>query len=113
MVTATEPRTFTSLVVCKLANVTYRQLDVWVHRSWLNPQLRYPEYCSATGNPRIWSEAEAIKACELGRMVRAGILPSVAGEYVLADLTATLTVIPLPETLRDPKEAAAGQPAQS
>jgi DNA-binding transcriptional MerR regulator len=96
-------RTFTSAEVCKLAHLTYRQLDYAVRHDVLSPGRDHdpapgwPDHGS--GNYRRWTEADAIKAVELSRMLRAGISWARAAELLAAGYTATLQVTPLPEGL--------------
>lgn len=106
MTTTTQPRTFTSEQVLEHGGMTYRQLDHWVRQGWLNPtrQRASRHYGSASygeisGNPRVWSEREAIKAVCLARMVRAGITPQRAAQFLDAGVLATLVTQPLPEVL--------------
>jgi hypothetical protein len=103
MTTTAPPRTFTSHEVCDLAGLSYRRLDYAIRRDVLNPARTHdPEpgwYAHGAGNARVWSEAEAIKAVELGRMLRLGIGWSKAAELLAEGRTAALIKIPLPETL--------------
>lgn len=98
MVTTTEQRTFTSAEVCQMAGLSYRQLDYWYRRNLLRPVRSRP----GTGHAHVWTEVEAVKACEFARMLNAGLTWSKATELLTSGNTATLTVAPLPEVLPEP-----------
>jgi hypothetical protein len=99
MVITAPTRPWTSAEVCWLAGVSYRQLNVWCMRGYLQPKRRDMREGSnyGTGNPRVWTWPEVVKACALAGMVRAGISHAKAAELVAAGMTAELVTRPLAE----------------
>jgi DNA-binding transcriptional MerR regulator len=55
--------------VARMADVTYRQLDYWVRRGFLEPT----HADAGSGTPREWSPADALRAVLIARLVRAGM----------------------------------------
>jgi MerR HTH family regulatory protein len=49
-------RMYSTQQVCKLAGVTYRQLDRWVGLGFITTANQPPR--PGTGNPRLWTESE-------------------------------------------------------
>jgi len=60
--------------------LTYRQVDYWTRCGWLRPE-REPV---GSGHQREWSAAELRVAADMGRLVRLGIRPEVAGRAARA-----------------------------
>ena len=103
MVTTTEPRTFTTLEVCQLAGVSFRQLDHWARMRYLQPGRVNPPHLVAetSGNWRVWSALEAAKAVALAGMLRAGITHAKAVELIKAGQCATIVPAELREAIID------------
>ncbi len=55
--------------------ITYRQLQYWISQGWLRP-----EGSGGSGNAFIWSDEEVAVARTMGRLVDAGLAPSVAAK---------------------------------
>jgi DNA-binding transcriptional MerR regulator len=66
--TANDPPVILSSTVVVLARVTYRQLDFWVRRGWLEPTSR-----PGSGHVRTWTLDELAVACRMGALVEVGI----------------------------------------
>lgn len=81
--TPTEKSALTSLEVCELANVTYRQLDYWTRQRWVAATPQFP----GSGATRFYTRTEAKRVALMARMVEAGIQPidahmlTLRGEY--------------------------------
>ena len=107
-VTAPMEATFSTVQVCDLADLSYRQVDYWV-RSGYFPEQR--PGCSGaargSGTRRRWTEHEVAVARVLGRI--AGLIP--IGR--LADLSGLLHSIPVdawPERLIVDRDGQAWHP---
>jgi hypothetical protein len=61
------------LEVVDLPEVTYRQLDHWSRKGWLRPNHK-----GGSGRVRHWPSEELFVASRMGRLVRAGVVASVA-----------------------------------
>ena len=102
MVTTTT-RNFSTLAVCKLAGVSFLQLDYWARMGYLQPTRVHPDppYGDTQGNWRVWSTMEAAKACALAGMLRAGITHAKAVELIKEGRTATLATRDLRDSIVD------------
>ena len=70
--------------VCQRTGATYRQLDYWCRRGWLNPG-RVGYSVNGSGSPRDWTPGEIRRARIMARLVRAGLNPAVAAEVASGD----------------------------
>lgn len=66
-------RGFPASEVCRLADVSYRQLHYWAADGLLIPSVANP---SGSGTTRLWSTGDVLCAALLGRCSRAGVKPS-------------------------------------
>ncbi len=72
-------------ILARCPGITYRQLDTWVTKGWLNPDERNP----GPGHARRFTGDEARVAIVMGRLVAAGLKPDAAhrvarGQWELA-----------------------------
>jgi hypothetical protein len=65
--------------LCELAGVSYRQLDHWTRNGWLKPIGG-----TGSGNDRDWPPSECDIAVSMGRLVKYGIMPSLAHDIARA-----------------------------
>jgi hypothetical protein len=79
--------------------VTYRQLDYWTRRGYLNPGGN-PGY----GHPRTWPPGELAVAERMARAVRAGLTPYAAHRAArgTTDLGHGVTITITPRTENHP-----------
>lgn len=63
----------TGLARLLAAGLTYRQIDVWVHKNWVRPTAK-----GGTGHPRQWPLREVRIALLMKRLTDAGITPATA-----------------------------------
>lgn len=81
--------TFGAAYLAARADVTYRQVDLWVGNHYLRP---VGPASPGPGERRRFTRAEVEVACRMGRLTRAGLLPELAarvarqpgGRYELA-----------------------------
>lgn len=69
----------------QLTGATYRQLDHWAMRGWLQPLG-----AGGQGNPRRWPPHEVRAARIMVRLVDAGFMPDVAATVARKALAATV-----------------------
>jgi DNA-binding transcriptional MerR regulator len=68
-----------SLEVCLLADITYRQLDHWIHRHGIvTAEVQSP----GSGTARRFTDDEVKRIVLMGRLVAAGIRPAQASALV-------------------------------
>jgi len=73
----------TSLEVCALADITYRQLDYWTRQRWVTATPQAP----GSGKERRYTRKEAKRVALMAKLVDAGIPPldahmlTLRGEY--------------------------------
>lgn len=60
---------YSSSEVCRFTGVSYRQLDHWCRRGYIEPSI---EECRGSGSQRRWSELDLIVVSVLGRFSGAG-----------------------------------------
>jgi len=68
----------TSEQVATTAKITYRQLDHWVRRGYLEPAWVTNRTGNGRGTGREWTATEAPIACLMGRLTRGGLAPATA-----------------------------------
>ena len=68
----------TSEQVTRAAEITYRQLDHWVRRGYLEPAWVTNHTGRGRGTGREWTTTETAVACLMGRLTRAGLAPATA-----------------------------------
>lgn len=70
---------FSSPEVCRIANVTYRQIDYWIRTGLITPSI-----CASTGSGsrRLFSERDVNIVCLIASMLSAGLGLAVAREAV-------------------------------
>ena len=64
--------------LCAEIGVTYRQLDHWARRGYLNPGREERGRFRSSGCARIWTAGELRVARSMARLVSAGLSPEVA-----------------------------------
>lgn len=62
--------TYRAPEVCRLAGITYRQLDYWARAGILKPSIRDS---AGSGTKRLYSSADIKKARATGRLLHLGI----------------------------------------
>lgn len=81
-IAATASRVLTSREVCRVAGVTYRQVDHWCRRGLLP---RVVEPVPGSGYHREFSTGDALDAAVLGELARAGVNPAGVPVQVVTD----------------------------
>lgn len=77
-----DPDRIGSAKVCHEAQITFRQLDFWA-RTYLIPGLDR-KIAPGCGHQRSWTPEQLAFVVQLGRLVRAGITPSLASKALMA-----------------------------
>ena len=74
----------TSAEVCAAAGITYRQLDYWVRRGWIQCSQVTSSLTgnSGSGCERRWSEQQAAKVMHMAGLVREGYRTDRAAELI-------------------------------
>jgi len=62
-------RQYRAAEVCRLAGITYRQLDYWARNGSLRPSI---SDCDGSGTNRLYSSDDVKKARAAGRLVHLG-----------------------------------------
>jgi MerR HTH family regulatory protein len=78
MTTATRPATLSSAEVCRQTGISYRQLDVWCRRGYLDPENvtkdgKWPVEPGVPGWGRRFPQAELDIARTMARLVLLGV----------------------------------------
>ena len=70
MVTQSPAHGISAVDAFQLAGITYRQLDYWARRGWVEPSIE-----AGTGRPgrRLYSPGDVIRLATLGHLGRSGI----------------------------------------
>lgn len=70
MVTQSQGHGISAVDAFQLAGITYRQLDYWARRGWVEPSIE-----AGTGRPgrRLYSPDDVIRLATLGHLGRSGI----------------------------------------
>jgi DNA-binding transcriptional MerR regulator len=76
--------TYIAVQVCELAGVTYRQLDYWTRRGFIQSCERNR---SGSGNIRVWDKENVTKVFLMHKLIQAGFAVSRAPK-IAADLIA-------------------------
>lgn len=76
---------FRSFDVCRIADVTYRQLDYWASTSLAEPTIRP---ANGSGTRRRYSDADLLRVCVVATLLRAGFALGSLRQYV-PDVLAT------------------------
>jgi DNA-binding transcriptional MerR regulator len=69
--------TYRAPEVCRLAGITYRQLDYWARVGTLKPSIRDT---TGSGKKRLYSSADIKKARAIGRLRHLGIRRHLEGD---------------------------------
>ena len=72
------PDLLTSADIMYEADITFRQLDFWCRAGYLQPDRLWRGKRLGSGSVRSWPKTELEVARKMGRLTRAGILPSLA-----------------------------------
>lgn len=93
------PEGFSSLEVCAIAEISYRQCDYWDRAGIVKPSIRPAR---RSGSRRRYSDTDVLRVCVVAALVRAGVgLASIRehldtilehGEVLTGDVTITVGV---------------------
>lgn len=93
---------YTSQDVCRLARITYRQLDWWCRNGYITYSQHdrtHGTLAHGSGTARSFSPLEACKVVALKRMLDDGITLRTAVYLIQRNRYATLAEQPLPESI--------------
>lgn len=74
---------FRSLDVCRIADVTYRQLDYWDRTGLAEPTVRA---AAGSGTQRLYSDTDLLRVCVVATLLHAGFALSTLRQCVPAVL---------------------------